>query len=634
MSISCKSFPLLCFFYGALLQLAPMVLFPALNRNVPHALTSYHPEPLLIAAAILLAVGHAGAIILLAALGRRWRRSILVILFLASALAATIDTGYYVAYGSYPGWQLWKNALYAPFAVAGYAASGFGTRETITAAGVLLTTALVSLRIAGLASSIRPSHAFATTMAAYLAAIVATLASHPPGLRFVWREHSLPYARWYGSLLLKDENSLAIAASHLPEVSGPPLTPFTRAARHVVVIIVECLRPDRVPVTADNRITMPKLLARKAELLSVNRAYAHAPNTESSFPIIFTSTYLPGLSGAQTPLWSFLKDAGVRTAFISSGEMRWGFVDQLIRYRDADVSFVASDAAHSERLAFSSDPSDFSIDDRVAVQHFKSFLQTLSGNMQSFSVLHLDSPHYPYQEPQEHAVFSPSLSDSDRGRSLGEIRASLSEPQLHSRVVNSYDNSLRFADENIDQVFSELSRLGILDDSLVIVTSDHGEAFGEHDSGFHGTTLYEEQVRVPLILRIGKNITAPKELGEGTRVTGLIDLIPSTLHALGLGPLPGAQGVSLFSDLKKSHELLLYSGFGRKVAIIKDTWKYIFDCLSNEAFFFDLRIDPHEARNLWTGGDQNLAGFLEIANQSLRSERMSFETSARIYGRQ
>ena len=126
---------------------------------------------------------------------------------------------------------------------------------------------------------------------------------------------------------------------------------------------------------------------------------------------------------------------------------------------------------------------------------------------------HFYDPHLPYEPPAE-----------EKARFPGD----------------PYSGEVAFADRQIGRMIADLEREGLLADTLVVVTADHGEAFGEHGEHGHGLLAYQESLAVPLVLR-GPGIPAGRTVA--TRV-GLVDLLPSLLEALGVALPQGLSGRS------------------------------------------------------------------------------------------
>jgi arylsulfatase A-like enzyme len=113
-----------------------------------------------------------------------------------------------------------------------------------------------------------------------------------------------------------------------------------------------------------------------------------------------------------------------------------------------------------------------------------------------------------------------------------------------AELVARYDGALAYLDERLRRLFGDLERLGLLDTTLIVITSDHGEAFGEHSTLEHGMSVQEEQIRVPLlVLRPGRNEAERRDdLASG------VDLVPTVLSELGLELPDGLDGRPLFGD--------------------------------------------------------------------------------------
>lgn len=607
-------------FYFALVQYGFLSVFWIYDRELPKALTYFQPDTFSLLGIALTCFGHAAILSMLGALCRKYLGKagliILVICCCVQASFALVDVSYYVAYGSYPGSQLLVNFLYSPLTVLGYARTASSKVEVLLVLGNLFLSALLSLRLwkeKGIGQSV--TVCLLLSLILHGAAVLAFSYSSPAGYKFIIREHSLPVVRWYGTLLQPSGNALEDIRPYFPSERGSGTLKHESKIENVLLVIGECLRPDHLSIYGYERPTTPELEKYKDSFVLMKRAYAHGPSTETSFPVFLTSRYNPSANPPISSVWQRMHSSGVRTSFISSGQMRWGFLDKIAALDEAQYLFTSANADEAEKIKFSSDPRDFSVDDRIALDRFARYFASLPNDARSFGVIHLDASHYPYQEPKEFQAFSPTLGDGDRGRSLGEIRSAMGNAELRARVVNSYDNSIRFFDNSVGYILSKLEQLGRLESTMVVIISDHGEAFGEHGSGFHGTTLFEEQVHVPLMIYLPKQATNLRQHFElhADSPRGLIDLMPTIFDVMGIPSDSEFEGLSLLSPRVKQYELLLFSGFGRKVAVVKGMKKFIFDCLTSEGFHFDLAQDPKENRNLWDGNESSLATFVKAA---------------------
>jgi arylsulfatase A-like enzyme len=157
-----------------------------------------------------------------------------------------------------------------------------------------------------------------------------------------------------------------------------------------------------------------------------------------------------------------------------------------------------------------------------------------------------------------------------------------------------YLKALWRIDRYIGELYDELERLGLAEDTVIAVTGDHGEAFGEHGFFGHGEGVYEEEVRVPLIL-ISPSL-AP--LGQRSRVLGShVDLWATLTDLCGLPFDPRWQGRSLVSGGEEDRRAYFYR-FEKAIGVREGKYKYIWDFREDRHLLFDLESDPAEKHDL------------------------------------
>jgi arylsulfatase A-like enzyme len=192
---------------------------------------------------------------------------------------------------------------------------------------------------------------------------------------------------------------------------------------------------------------------------------------------------------------------------------------------------------------------------------------------------------------------------------LGRAPRSLpAVPDPRAAVLELYDAEIRFMDEQVARLLERLDRLGVRERTLVVVTADHGEAFGEHDFYTHGL-LYEEQLVVPLVMA-GPGLPEGRVVQAGGR---LVDLMPTLAELLDLpAPTQELDGASLVpairggspaarevyaevhhaADDQRGRETEMYS-------LSAGGWKYVHRPVSGEHELYDLTADPLELTNLY-----------------------------------
>ena len=179
-------------------------------------------------------------------------------------------------------------------------------------------------------------------------------------------------------------------------------------------------------------------------------------------------------------------------------------------------------------------------------------------------------------------------------------------------VINSeeelsrkYEGYIAYLDYWLGQIMNDLTERGVLDGTLIVFTSGHGECLWEHGRAGHGSSVWEAELRVPLIL------THPGSLPAGTRVSGLvesIDILPTILELLGVpeyGPVQGRSLVGLIKGSKPGDTRQAYietvwprEPGKRRRGIRTDEWKYFTDFEGGPGHLFHLPSAPNELHDL------------------------------------
>lgn len=201
-------------------------------------------------------------------------------------------------------------------------------------------------------------------------------------------------------------------------------------------------------------------------------------------------------------------------------------------------------------------------------------------NDRFFAYYHTMEPHEPYQPPQyyENALDFVS-SEPDKKKYMADIM---------------------LADENLDRLLRIMDALDIRDETLLIVTADHGEAFREHEgqTGHHGKP-YNELIHVPLIMHM------PGMQQAGTRITenvSLIDLAPTILSIMGLPPEPQFQGLDLQELLEGDHQpfqdRMIFAEDKGIIAGVRGDWKILYDTRTEKSSLYNIGVDFGETNDV------------------------------------
>lgn len=391
----------------------------------------------------------------------------------------------------------------------------------------------------------------------------------------------------------------------------------TRRRPSVILVVFDTLRADHTQPYGYERETTPFLseLAERGTL--VEEVVATYPSTLSSHWSMFTGLFparhgiYPGRGRAfprTKPLSEHFQDAGYRTAAFTEG----GFVHSLFGF---DRGFDVYDDGPASGLL------DF---DGSAASTFAAALDWLTGvgDDPFFLFLHTYQVHVPY-DPDETQRVRFADPNAKRWRktfpALTTVAINKGRVRVGSRdraqIVDLYDAEIRELDDHFRSLWAKLEARGRLDDTIVVITSDHGEDLFEHGWLNHGTTLHDPALLVPLI------IVAPGRVASGARLAcqwSQTDIMPTILGLAGLSVPPGLDGASRLDDLRRGQcgrdsrafSELSDSGYDRDdetpmVSLRRDGWKLILHLASGELEAFDLRSDPAETKDV--AGDVDIA---------------------------
>ena len=165
-----------------------------------------------------------------------------------------------------------------------------------------------------------------------------------------------------------------------------------------------------------------------------------------------------------------------------------------------------------------------------------------------------------------------------------------------------YRLEVEYVDRSIGELVAELKRLDLYDDSLIVFTSDHGEGLGDHGHPGHVRYLYDEAIRVPLIVKLPRDHPAtPRLHAARTRIARHVDVVPTILELLGLEPLPGQMGRSLFDEREHVHfaETRENEAPQDLVALRDERYKLIYRVRDDAFEMYDLERDPGELQDVF-----------------------------------
>jgi arylsulfatase A-like enzyme len=376
---------------------------------------------------------------------------------------------------------------------------------------------------------------------------------------------------------------------------------------NVLLVTIDTLREDHCSVSGYARPTTPGLERLAEQGVRMELAYAPTSTTGPTHASIFTSLY-PIAHGVRKngmrldeeigTLAEALKEAGYRTGAVVSSfvlDAKFGYARGFDSYED-DFDPATATIFRSE---FDGQVAEGAFDrraDETTRQAVRMIEDLARGDAPFFAFVHYFDPHYPYTPPDGYASMFPSGSADEL-----------------SVAISAYDGEIAFADREVDVLLRFLERLGLDDDTLVVVTADHGEGLMEHGHMKHGVQIYEEAVRVPLLFRLPGRLAGGRSLEEPVE---LLDLMPTILDLAGVPAGEELQGLSLAGPLlgtgrlEPDRAVYLHRRHydaqrigeievaGEKFGVRVGPWKYIEGEAEGSRELFNLSDDPEERVDL------------------------------------
>lgn len=406
------------------------------------------------------------------------------------------------------------------------------------------------------------------------------------------------------------------------------LRPATPRDTPVIIYLVDTLRADRLSLYGYAKATSPGIDALAEESVVFNNAYSPAPWTLPSVASLLTSTFPceHGLLTERSKLgadWVTLPERLASAGFITKNFYENIFVSKLAGLDRGYESLVHHPLG-------------------VRPNEVEDFLSGL-GSRPFFLYLHTMEPHKSYSTPPG-LISQFGHVGPFKKKEFGEIRWQYNQATAMDWVLKQpigttentrvqkqamdyfeaieesinvlYDASVLWADENISNIVDILKEQGIWDRAIFILLSDHGEEIGDHGGWFHDQSVYEELIRVPLIIHFPSNKFAGQRIDTDV---SLIDLMPTIFDYLGRSDLcADCRGSSLMGLLdgskqrqqgelsvnavrinqKKYYRPWKESRGDVNVGVRQDKWKAIWNDDLQSIELYDLRTDPGEQKDL------------------------------------
>ena len=433
---------------------------------------------------------------------------------------------------------------------------------------------------------------------------------------------------------------LAALAGTLASIACGAPEPSREAPRfNLVLISIDTLRADHVGAYGYPLPTTPHIDGLAQDGLRLSQCVAHAPMTLASHASLLTSL-LPQHHGASIPRESRLSDDAVTLAEVlaehgyHTASFNGGIQLDAAYGLDRGFDVYESTRAHDARAPALTGPEDRM---RHVVERAIGWLNETPEPF--FLFLHSYEIHHPYTPDAEHL----RLFDADYAGDLpDQISVELLErindddeplpPEDLAHIVHAYDAELRSADEAIGRLVAYLQQRSLYDDTLIVVTSDHGEEFGEHGwVGWHAHTLYDELLLVPLILKFPGSRFAG--VVENSQARG-IDVAPTVLAALGIEAPASYAGRDLTAalDTPTAAAVSMHDVPGNLPLWTLRTPDWKLKRVGREVLF-DLAADPGERRDVARQHPEQAAQLRRLGEKLLRERTRPEDITAELTAR-
>jgi arylsulfatase A-like enzyme len=423
-------------------------------------------------------------------------------------------------------------------------------------------------------------------------------------------------------------------------------------APNILLIVLDTVRADHLRLYGYDRDTTPNLARLASQGVRFDRAHSSAPWTLPSQASLMTGRWphelsvgrLGWLDATYPTLAEFLRGHGYATAgfvanqffcghesglargfdtycdfpvtpaeVLRASSLGWFLAQKACRLRD-ELRFLAADDSSSIGL-------DFSRKDAATIN--REFLNWLSASRHRpfFAFLNYFDAHDPYLTPE--GVVRPfekgsrSRQDVLMLRDWQKLNKQALDPSQISLARDAYDDCIASLDRELGRLFDELRRRDLFDETMLILTADHGEQFGEHGGFGHGLSLYESEIHVPLLVVFPGRVPRGLVVHEDVSLRDVPATVVDMLGWRGDSPFPGESLAGAWEEQRAGDRNALSPSFSEldpsaaevadplqtdashgPISAILDEGKVYIRHGNGSEELYDLDVDPTESHNL------------------------------------
>ncbi len=378
---------------------------------------------------------------------------------------------------------------------------------------------------------------------------------------------------------------------------------FTPKRPNIILITVDALRADYLGAYGYGKDTSPRIDAFAREALVFDNAYCTVPKTSASFASIMTG--LHPFFHKTSPIQDYLREDNLTLA-------------EFLRKKGYETAAIVENANLSKAFKFNLGFESYTevwkhVQGKAAATPYitaatREFLQR-PHRKPFFLWVHYIDPHAPYLPPAEFVRYDGTRKGRDIARiekkivvggkeEKEKIKSGLSDENY---FIALYEGCVRYVDDEIGKILETIQGR-FPDQTVVIISSDHGEELGEHNLFFdHGPLVFQSSIRVPLIVKV-----PGRPAGRVDRAVSMMDIFPTVVEDILHRKIPTAiQGISLFKD-DPARKLFIYGQFSHAIVAGGSNFIEINPPFADKLglatrYCFAYRSDPAEKENLIAG---------------------------------
>jgi arylsulfatase A-like enzyme len=276
-------------------------------------------------------------------------------------------------------------------------------------------------------------------------------------------------------------------------------------------------------------------------------------------------------------LSEILKGHGYRTCLIHTGGLGYAGQQRFLKNRKIDSVI---DYKQLIRVKPYNRQVGWGVDERAMIRPGIEFIKNDAAKPYLLIFMPVN-PHHPYAIPDKKFQITGDVPE---------------DVDYRTRNWLNYLNSLHYADASLGLLIRELERESLMDDTLLFLFADHGEAFYQHKMNYnHPLYLYDENVHVPFLIYNKRIFTSPAYYDGVTRH---IDILPTILDILGIAQSPEQEGIPILASHREQRALLHTSWKDDYMGVVDGNWKYICRTADQLEELYNLVSDPDETNNL------------------------------------